>query len=403
MDARHRAEAQVDGASLRHDLNAAVLRHAPLRDIEVGHDLEAGNHRRVHIRAQRQHLVKHAVDAETDRRSVAGGLDVDVARAVAHGALDQAVDEVDDRAPRRHVVDRAEIGRAPLDQLQIGRQVFHQLGGELVAAVGVELALGDFFEPRQHQPQLAARELLNLVQNRNRERIGGRQGERVVHLEHRQDLQPAGGFLGQQGHGRRFVQAEAERDAGNAHLEAQGSEQVGLGQAGICDQPLAQALVGAGLRPHRFGQLFLGDEVHLDGNFAEPLSLLRHQACAEGVHGIRSERRCGTGIDDAVRDEDILQEERRIGELQLSAAGAQPGVGLQDDLDAPAVHQGDAIQIQDQVSPVGGDGGVDGFGQCRLDRLLRKGAGRGEIANAPEAAVCDRLCHVRMVLRFSAG
>ena len=39
VDARHRAEAQVDGASLRHDLNAAVLRHAPLRDIEVGHDL----------------------------------------------------------------------------------------------------------------------------------------------------------------------------------------------------------------------------------------------------------------------------------------------------------------------------------------------------------------------------
>src|SRR5713226_5512078 len=165
VDAGQRAEAQVDGAPLRHDLNASVLRHAPLRDIQVAHDLEAGNDRRVDIRTQRQHFVKQTVDAETDHRSAASWLDVNVARAIAHRPLDQAVDEVDDRAPRRQLVDRAEIGRHLLDQLQIGGKVLHQLRGELVAAVGLELALGDFFEPRQHQPQLAARDFLDLVQN----------------------------------------------------------------------------------------------------------------------------------------------------------------------------------------------------------------------------------------------
>ena len=47
-------------------LEAAVLRQAPLGDVEVRHDLEARDQRRLHLERRPHDLVQHAVDAVAD-------------------------------------------------------------------------------------------------------------------------------------------------------------------------------------------------------------------------------------------------------------------------------------------------------------------------------------------------
>src|ERR1035437_5853249 len=92
------------------------------------------------VRAHLQDLVEDAVDAKTHHSARAGTFDVHVARAVAHGALYQAVDQIDDRTCARDLVDGREVGLRLLDQRDIGRQVFDQVLRYVPAAERIELA-----------------------------------------------------------------------------------------------------------------------------------------------------------------------------------------------------------------------------------------------------------------------
>ena len=63
-------------------LEAAVLRHALLGDVELGHDLDARDDRAVELLGDRLHRrLQHAVDAVLDVHRVVLRLDVDVAGA----------------------------------------------------------------------------------------------------------------------------------------------------------------------------------------------------------------------------------------------------------------------------------------------------------------------------------
>jgi hypothetical protein len=62
--------------------DAAVLRQALLGDVELGHDLQARDQRRVQRAVGLHHLAQRAVDAEAHRAAALVGLDVDVAGAV---------------------------------------------------------------------------------------------------------------------------------------------------------------------------------------------------------------------------------------------------------------------------------------------------------------------------------
>src|SRR5581483_9424837 len=61
-----RGHAEVDQLVPEVDRDAAVLREAPLGDVQVGHDLDAGNHRQGQVLGRRGHLVKGAIDAVAD-------------------------------------------------------------------------------------------------------------------------------------------------------------------------------------------------------------------------------------------------------------------------------------------------------------------------------------------------
>ncbi len=94
--------------------DAAVLRQALLGDVELGHDLQARDQRRVQRLVGLHHLAQRAVDAKAHRARALVGLDVDVARAVLGGLREQRVEHADDRRV---------VGR--LQQVLHRRQLLH--------------------------------------------------------------------------------------------------------------------------------------------------------------------------------------------------------------------------------------------------------------------------------------
>ena len=100
-------------------LEAAVLRHALLGDVELGHHLDARDDRAVELLGDRPHRrLQHAVDPVLHVHRVVLRLDVDVAGAPLDGGVDRRVDQPDDRA---------DVARQPLDgQVVVAVLVFLQ-------------------------------------------------------------------------------------------------------------------------------------------------------------------------------------------------------------------------------------------------------------------------------------
>ena len=92
-----RRDAHVDGAAADAQRDAAVLRQPALGDVELGHDLQARDQRRVQRAVRLHHLAQRAVDAKAHRARALVGLDVDVAGAVLRRLGQQGVEHADDR------------------------------------------------------------------------------------------------------------------------------------------------------------------------------------------------------------------------------------------------------------------------------------------------------------------
>ena len=96
VDERQRHDADVDAPAVDRQREAAVLGHALLGDVEVGHDLDARDDRRCHLALDRGGRGEHAVDAEQHPRVALLGVDVDVRGALLDGLGDDRVHELDD-------------------------------------------------------------------------------------------------------------------------------------------------------------------------------------------------------------------------------------------------------------------------------------------------------------------
>ena len=117
-------DADVDVLAVEADADATVHRQALLGDVEVGHDLEAGDDGGLEAVDLRRHvdLVQHPVDPVADAQLVLHRLHVDVGGALAVGLGDDLVHEADDRGLLPHLV------HVDLRDVRLGV-------GDLVAAV----------------------------------------------------------------------------------------------------------------------------------------------------------------------------------------------------------------------------------------------------------------------------
>ena len=96
--------------------------NAPLGDVEVRHDLEAGDQRRAQLERRLHDLLQNAVDAVPHAQLVLEALEVNVRCSTRDGVGEERVDELDDwrfldgdgERRRRHVLFDL------LDELDVG-------------------------------------------------------------------------------------------------------------------------------------------------------------------------------------------------------------------------------------------------------------------------------------------
>ena len=141
-----RGDAQVDLAAAVHDRHAAVLRLAALGDVDVAHDLEAGDDAVLDALGRALHRVQHPVDAVPHPHVVLGRLDVDVGRVVLDRLAHEQVHETHDGSVVLGVAADAEVGvlggtvlllerRGQVAELVVGADVAVDRG-EQVGALG---------------------------------------------------------------------------------------------------------------------------------------------------------------------------------------------------------------------------------------------------------------------------
>src|SRR5690242_812597 len=95
--------------SLELDLDAAVLRQTLLSDVELRHDLDAGDERVPKPERRVHHVVEHAVDAEAYAHLLLVGLDVNVGGPALQRVGEKYVDESDDGRVLAHAREVREV------------------------------------------------------------------------------------------------------------------------------------------------------------------------------------------------------------------------------------------------------------------------------------------------------
>ena len=175
------AHAHVDLPATHVELDASVLRHATLRDVQARENLHTADDRRlepVHLRRHRS-LLQHAVDAIPDRHLVFVRLDVDVARTFVHRFEDDLVDQLDDARLLRHLQQIF----APLDHAAIRVDIIraHHLVERIAAQAVVRLdQLVDVLARGKHRLDVQSRHQPDVIKRIQIEGIARRHVERAV-------------------------------------------------------------------------------------------------------------------------------------------------------------------------------------------------------------------------------
>ena len=139
---RQRGHADVDPAAVDVQRDAAVLGHAALGDVEVGHDLDARDHAGHEAPRHARGLAEHAVDAVAHDEVALDGLEVDVGGALLDALADERVHELDDRRVGGRLAQVDDLGAVVLvdrlgdDDLVEGVQALDERGDVLLGRDG---------------------------------------------------------------------------------------------------------------------------------------------------------------------------------------------------------------------------------------------------------------------------
>ena len=186
------AHAEVDGAGLgQAHLDASVLRHAPLGDVEPRHDLEARADLAGQLHRRLRDFLQDAVDAQAHAEDLLVRLEVDVRGAAADRIEHDLVDEAHDRRVfdviardlgADFLIAAADFERVELDAVLVA-EVGHRGVDLLHRLVEEFLQLVVFDHDRiDGQPGLE----LDLVDRVQVGRIGDPQEQALAALEQRQ-------------------------------------------------------------------------------------------------------------------------------------------------------------------------------------------------------------------------
>ena len=291
VDHRQRGDPEVDDPAADLELEAAVLRHPPLGDVELGENLDAGGERRLHLDRRLHHFEQRAVDAVAHPDLVLERLDVNVGGAALHRVGEDSVDQLHDR----RVVD-LRLGRGfillLLHDLDVALpQLLHVLEEGLQLLVGRFVVLFDDAAEGvlagDDREEIEPGDELEIVQDSGVRGVGHRHRQRpalALEREHhvlerevrRHQLENLGvDFEARQIHRRHPVLAG--QDLG--HLQFLDQSQL--------DQDEAQAVAGRFLFREGRRELVTGDQALANQNVAQPVvssgRCSRHRLAGAGL------------------------------------------------------------------------------------------------------------------------
>jgi hypothetical protein len=283
---RQGADAEVDDPVPHLELEPAVLRHAPLGDVELRENLDTRRERGFHLERRAHDLEQRTVHPVAHSDFVLERLDVDVAGAPLHRVDQETVDQLDDR----RVFDLRLGDRLLfllLDDLDVFAGGLHVLEErlQLLLAVGVVLldqrAEGVF--AREHREQVEPGDELEVFQQAE---IGGighgdREGASLA-LERQDDA--LRGHVGRH----QLEDPRIHLEAGEIHgrhpvLPGQHLGDLQLGDHAELRQDVAQAMLGGLLLGFRRDELFARDESLAQQHLTELFAVI---AGSCGRHGL---------------------------------------------------------------------------------------------------------------------
>ena len=183
---RHRGDAQVDLAALHAQHGVAVLRDLALGNVHAAHDLQAGNDGALQLGWHGQNAAEQAVDAHAHHHLALLRLEVDIARALGKGALDEGVDKADGRRALAAVAVFRELRGHDIRPggACLALHLFNDAGGALAAVEAADGLLGRAVRG-DHRDHALARGGLDLLLRDEVQRIAHREVEGVAHQLHR--------------------------------------------------------------------------------------------------------------------------------------------------------------------------------------------------------------------------
>ncbi len=278
-------DAQVDLAAADGELDAAVLREAPLGDVEVGHDLDARGDGEREVLWRGDHLVEHAVDAVADLELVLERLEVDVGGLVLDGLQQHEVQQPPHGRRVGHLLDALEVDGAGVDGVDVDSRAAARavelledaLDRLALAGVVLVVELPDILRVGDGTAHGAVEEELQVLQRVHVERVAEGQQQLAVLVGQGDDLVV---FRDRRRHLRddlgRYLRKVRQVDRPQAQPVGYRREDVLL--AGEIERHYRVldgdvAVVG---EVHRLAQLVIGDQPHLHQEvFEGPFSLLR--------------------------------------------------------------------------------------------------------------------------------
>ena len=103
MRGRQAGDAQIDFTPAGVNGGPAILGHALLGDVQIGHDFDPRDHRRLHRFGHQHVLVENPVDAHPDAHGSFLRLEMNVAGPERHSPGNDLVHQTDDRRIHAHV------------------------------------------------------------------------------------------------------------------------------------------------------------------------------------------------------------------------------------------------------------------------------------------------------------
>ena len=263
---RQHRHAEVHRLAADLDPDAPVLRHPPLGDVEAAHDLQAGEHRRLHRGRCLAQLTGHPVDADPNDEPVGLGNEVDVRGAMAERPADHVVDEPD---RGRLVVQDDDL---VLVVVRLPGGARERLHGTDLRVVGTADRPFDLVAVGDDEAGVGPERQAQVVVCDHVRGVGDRDHRRSALDPHRQRLVALGQALGQQRHRRGVERRLAEVDEVEPVLLGQRLREVTRGDQAEADQHLAERQPTALLLCQRLLQSFGGQ-----------LPLAHQEAAEEGA------------------------------------------------------------------------------------------------------------------------